>query len=268
MTDLFIAGHGKNKRTGRFDSGATGFIHKGEHRYMVEDLFPAMRKYLPDGVKPIFHTEYDVYKQGDIVSLAKKYGKNTRVTEFHFDGALNRSAKGGHVIIHKSYKPDDLDIKLRNAISDTVGINSAYKHRGYTGVSGRSDLGNTNRCAKGGVNYRLLELGFGSNKTDSDYMIKNVDTIAKELVKAFYGKIKIASNSTQLYKVQVGAFTHIDNAKRLRNELIGKGYMDTFVNTKGKLNRVQVGAFSKLDNAKKLRNELIKKGYKDTFIVS
>lgn len=267
MTDLFIAGHGKN-RNGRFDSGATGFIHKGEHRYMTEDLFPAMRKYIPDGVKPIFHTAYNVYNYGDIVSLANKYGKNTRVTEFHFDGAMNRSAKGGHVIIHKSYKPDDLDIKLRNAIRDTVGINNTYTHRGYAGLSGRSDLGNANRCYKGKVNYRLLELGFGSNKTDSDYMVKNVDTIAKALVKAFYGKIKVPPKTQNLYKVQVGSFTLLDNAKRLRNELIGKGYKDTFIDTKGKLNRVQVGAFSKLDNAKSLRNELIKKGYKDTFIIT
>ena len=267
MTDLFIAGHGKN-RNGSFDSGATGFISKGEHRYMTENLFPAMRKYLPDGVKPVFHTAYNVYNYGDIVSLANNYGSNTRATEFHFDSAMNRSAKGGHVIIHKNYKPDDLDIKLRNAIRDTVGINSAYKHRGYTGLSGRTDLANVNRSAKGGVNYRLLELGFGSNKTDSDYMIKNVDTIAKELVKAFYGKTKDTSKAQNLYKVQVGSFSILDNAKRLRNELIGKGYMDTFVNTKGKLYKVQVGAFNKLDNAKSLRNELIKKGYKDTFIVT
>lgn len=233
MTDLFIAGHGK-KRNGSFDSGATGFISKGEHRYVTENLFPAMKKYLPDGVKPIFHTEYNVYDYGDIVSLANKYGKNTRVTEFHFDSAMNRSAKGGHVIVHKSYKPDDLDIKLRNTIRDTVGINNVYKHGGYSGISGRSDLANVNRTAKGGVNYRLLELGFGSNKTDSDYMIKNVDTIAKELVKAYYGEIKTETKTTQksdkLYKVQVGAFSKLDNAKRLRDELIKKGYKDTFIN--------------------------------------
>ncbi len=232
MTDLFIAGHGK-KRNGTFDSGATGYISKGEHRYMTEDLFPAMKKYIPDGEKAIFHTDYNVYDYRNIVNLAKKYGNNTRVTEFHFDGATNKNAKGGHVIIHKDFKPDDLDIKLRNAIRDTVGINKAYVHRNYIGVSGRSDLANVNRCATGGINYRLLELGFGSNKGDSDYMIKNVDTIAKELVKAFYGKIKTSSKTTQesnkLYRVQVGAFRNLDNAKRLRDELIGKGYKDTFI---------------------------------------
>lgn len=267
MTDLFIAGHGRN-RNGSFDSGATGFISKGEHRYMVEDLFPAMKKHLPDGAKPIFHTKYNVYNYGDIVSLTNKYGKNTRVTEFHFDGATNRSAKGGHVIIHNNYKPDTLDINLRNALRDTVGINSVYKHMGYPGVSGRADLANVNRCSKGKVNYRLIELGFGSNKTDSDYMIKNVDTIARELVKAFYGKVKTTTKANNLYRVQVGAFSKLDNAKRLRNELIGKGYMDAFVNTNGNLNRVQTGAFNKLDNAKRLRNELVKRGYKDTFIIS
>lgn len=233
MTDLFIAGHGK-KRNGAFDSGATGYISKGEHKYMAENLFPAMKKYIPDGKKVIFHTEYNVYNYGNIVSLAKKYGKNTRVTEFHFDSASNQKAKGGHVIVYKGYKPDNLDIKLRNAIRDTIGINHAYNHKNYIGISGRNDLANVNRCAKGGVNYRLLELGFGTNKGDSDYMIKNVDTIAKELVKAYYGKIKSTQKSKQksdkLYRVQVGAFSKLDNAKRLRDELIKKGYKDTFIN--------------------------------------
>lgn len=224
MTDLFIAGHGK-KQNGIFDSGATGYISKGEHKYMTENLFPAMKKYIPNDVKAIFHTDYNVYDYGNIVSLAKKYGNETRVTEFHYDGASNKNAKGGHIIIYKGYKPDALDINLRDAIRDTIGINSVYRHQNYIGVSGRNDLANVNRCASGGVNYRLLELGFGSNKNDSDYMIKNVDTIAQKLVKAFYGKIK----SDKLYRVQVGSFSKLENAKRLRDELIKKGYKDAFI---------------------------------------
>ena len=62
---------------------------------MTEDIFPAMQKYLPDGAKPIFHTKYNVYDYGNIVTLAKNYGKNVRVTEFHFDSAGNPNAKGG-----------------------------------------------------------------------------------------------------------------------------------------------------------------------------
>lgn len=228
MIDLFIAGHGKRK-DGSFDSGATGFIKQGEHSYMTNVLFPVMKKYLPDGAKPIFHTDYNVYDYGNIVSLAKKYGNNVRVTEFHFDAASNENAKGGHVIIHKAFKPDDLDLKLRNAIRDTVGINSIYNHGGNVGISGRDDLANVNRSANSGVNYRLIEIGFGTNKKDSDYMVKNVDAIAKALVKAFYGTTKDTQNTDKMFRVQVGAFTKLENAKRLQKELQGKGYKDTFI---------------------------------------
>ena len=228
MIDLFIAGHGK-KKNGSFDSGATGYITQGEHSYMSKVLFPTMKKYLPDGAKPIFHTEYNVYDYGNIVSLAKKYGNGVRVTEFHFDGGSNANAKGGHVIIHKAFKPDELDLKLRNAIRDTVGINSIYNHGGNVGISGRDDLANVNRSANGGVNYRLIEVGFGTNKQDSDYMVKNVDEIAKALVKAFYGTVKTTQNTEKIFRVQVGAFTKLENAKRLQNELKSKGYKDTFI---------------------------------------
>lgn len=228
MIDLFIAGHGK-RQNGVFDTGASGFLTKGEHRYMTEDIFPAMQKYLPDGAKPIFHTKYNVYDYGNIVTLAKNYGKNVRVTEFHFDSAGNPNAKGGHVIVYKGFKPDDLDLKLRNAIRDTVGINSVYVHGGEVGVSGRDNLGNTNKCANAGINYRLLELGFGSNKNDANYMIKNVDTIAKELVKAFYGTTKSETDTDKLYRVQVGAYKKLENAKQMQKELRGKGYTDSFI---------------------------------------
>ena len=226
MIDLFIAGHGKNIKTGYFDAGATGYISKGEHRYMVEDLFPAMKKYIPDGVKPIFHTEYNVYSQGNIVALANKYGKDVRVTEFHFDaGGVNYSKAGGHVIIQSGLEPDDLDLKLRNAIKNTVGLHPNYSG----GISKRNNLQNPRLAMNGGINYRLLELGMSTHKENANYMIKNVDTIAKELVKAFYGTTKPTPSTDKLYRVQVGAFKKLENAKQLQNELRKKGYTDSFI---------------------------------------
>src|SRR5699024_12779470 len=41
---LIIAGHG-NQRNGTFDPGATGLITKGEHRYVRDDLIPAMKRH-------------------------------------------------------------------------------------------------------------------------------------------------------------------------------------------------------------------------------
>lgn len=227
MIDLFIAGHGKNLNTGYFDAGATGYISKGEHRYMVEDLFPAMKKYLPDGAKAIFHTRYNVYSHQDIVSLAKRYGSDVRVTEFHFDaGGVNYSKAGGHVIIQSGLQPDELDLKLRNAIKNTVGLHPNYSD----GISKRDNLQNPRLAMKGGINYRLLELGMSTHKENANYMIKNVDTIAKELVKAFYGTTKNDDKSNdKLYRVQVGAFKKLENAKKLQNELRKKGYTDSFI---------------------------------------
>lgn len=179
MTHLLIAGHGKRKN-GTFDPGATGIISKGEHRYVKENLFPAMKKHVGDA-DVVFFDDYNVYDYGDIVALAKKYGKDTKVTEVHYD-AGDSSANGGHVIVYSGYAPDALDLRLRDAIKSMIGVR--YKHKGHEGISGRSNLANVNRTQKAGINYRLVELGFGTNTKDADVMVNKVDEYAKKLVEA------------------------------------------------------------------------------------
>lgn len=179
MTHLLIAGHGKRKN-GTFDTGATGIISKGEHKYVKENLFPAMKKYVGDA-DFVFFDEYNVYDHGNIVALAKKYGKDTKVTEIHYD-AGNSDASGGHVIVYSGYAPDALDLRLRDAIKSMVGVR--YNHKGHEGISGRNNLANVNRTQKAGINYRLVELGFGTNKKDADVIVNKVDEYAKKLVEA------------------------------------------------------------------------------------
>lgn len=179
MTHLLIAGHGKRKND-TFDPGATGIISKGEHKYVKENLFPAMKKYVGDA-DVVFFDDYNVYDHGDIVTLAKKYGKDTKVTEIHYD-AGGSDASGGHVIVYSGYAPDALDLRLRDAIKAMVGIR--YNHKGHEGISGRNNLANVNRTQKAGINYRLVELGFGTNKKDADIMVNKVDEYAKKLVEA------------------------------------------------------------------------------------
>ncbi len=191
MTHLLIAGHGKQKNGG-FDPGASGLISKGEHRYMKEDLFPAMKKFLPKGHDLVFFDEYNVYSYGNIVSLAKKYNAS-QITEFHFDAA-GSSAKGGHVIIHSSYSPDKMDLALRDTIKSMVG--TIYSHKGHAGVSGRNNLANVNRTANAGITYRLVELGFGTNKDNAKVLTKDVETYAKKLVKTLTGTTNDKKPST------------------------------------------------------------------------
>ena len=244
MKYLLIAGHGK-KRNGTFDPGATGFIKQGEHRYMRDVLFPAMKKYADNNF--IFHTAYNVYDYGNLVALARKYGKDTAVIECHFDAVSNSSASGGHVIVYKGFKPDTMDLRIRDVIKKHIGL--AYPtHHGEKGISGRSDLANVNRAANGGVNYRLIELGFGTNKKDAEIMLKNADAIAKDLVEAIQGKTakttqtskpkstQKTTSSDKLYRVrkswadsksQLGAFSVLDNAKRLVDKNTGYKVYDS-----------------------------------------
>ncbi len=188
---LLIAGHGKQKNGG-FDPGATGLISKGEHRYMKEDLFPAMKKFLPKNHDLVFFDDYNVYSYGNIVSLAKKYNAD-QITEFHFDAA-GASATGGHVIIHSSYSPDKMDLALRDTIKSMVG--TIYTHKGHAGVSGRNNLANVNRTANAGITYRLVELGFGTNKDNAKVLTEDVETYAKKLVKTLTGTTNDKKPST------------------------------------------------------------------------
>lgn len=182
-TILLISGHGENKNK-TFDPGATGYIKKGEHKYFEEDFFSAMKKFLPKNSNVVLFSDYNVYDHKNLVSLANSYGKVTIVVEMHYDAA-SASASGGHVIVHSNYAPDNLDLKIRDVIKKHIGVR--YNHKGHQGISGRDNLGNCNRAANGGINYRLVELGFGTNKKDSDTMVKNVEAIAKDFVEALVG---------------------------------------------------------------------------------
>lgn len=181
-TYLCVAGHGRNPN-GSFDPGATGFISKGEHRFFTEDFFPAMKKYANDQF--VFYTEQNVLTYNTIKSLADKY-KDVKYIEFHYDATGTPNAHGGHVIIHQDYAPDAIDLKLRDAISDTLGVR--YEHRGHKGISGRADLGNANRAKLYNINYRLLELGFGTSPRDSKIMTEQTDAYAKRIVEALIGE--------------------------------------------------------------------------------
>lgn len=180
---LVIAGHGENK-DGSFDPGATGIITKGEHLYYEQNFFPAIKKFLPANSNVVLFSEHNVYDYKDLVNLARKYGNDTIVVEMHYDAGV-AAASGGHVIIHKNYAPDAFDLKIRNVIKKHIGVR--YNHKGEQGISGRDNLYNCNVAANNGINYRLVELGFGTNANDATKMVKGIEAIAKDFVEALVG---------------------------------------------------------------------------------
>lgn len=192
-TILNIAGHGK-KRNGTFDPGASGYVTQGEHRYYRDSFFNLLKKYEPKnhGHRVIYHTEYNVYDYRNLITLARSYGQDVIVIEWHFDATGTPAATGGHVIVYGGYAPDELDLRLRDSIRDMLGVR--YSHRGHSGISGRYDLQNPNMSAHGGLNYRLIELGFGTSPVDSKIMLEQMDKFAKKMSEAIYNtEIKTVS---------------------------------------------------------------------------
>lgn len=147
--------------------------------------------------------------------------KGVPVIELHMDSA-GASAKGGHVIIKKGFKPDAID----NALADFI---STFMPGRASKIVGHSDLANPNRAASAGVNYRLIECGFISNDGDRAKFMNQIDDLARGILKAFginAGVVEkpTAPSGTGLYRVQLGAFSIKSNAEKFAQELRSKGY--------------------------------------------
>lgn len=184
---LIAAGHGYN------DPGAVG-NGTNERDFIRKYIAPNIQKYL----KQAGHT-VDLYggskqdqnlfvdtQYGERLGDTKNYGmywvkqqKYDVVVELHLDAA-GVSATGGHVIISNQWPADSIDKNINNALKATVGI--------IRSIDPRNDLLNANVAGRLNINYRLVEMGFITNKNDMKYLKKNYDTFSKELAGAINGK--------------------------------------------------------------------------------
>lgn len=184
---LIASGHGYN------DPGAVG-NGTNERDFIRKYIAPNVQKYL----KQAGHT-VDLYggsKQdqnlytdtayGERIGDNKNYGmywvhnqKYDVVVELHLDAA-SASATGGHVIISNHWPADKIDKDINNCLKTTVGT--------IRGIDPRNDLLNANVAGRLGTNYRLVEMGFITNKKDMNYLKKNYDKFSKELAGAINGK--------------------------------------------------------------------------------
>ncbi|MDW4147785.1 N-acetylmuramoyl-L-alanine amidase [Staphylococcus saprophyticus] len=184
---LIASGHGYS------DGGAEG-NGTNERDFIRKYIAPNVQKYL----KQAGHT-VDLYggsKQdqnlytdtayGERIGNHKDYGmywvhkqKYDIVVELHLDAA-GASASGGHVIISNQWPADKVDKDINNCLKATVGT--------IRGIDPRNDLLNANVAGRLGTNYRLVEMGFITNKKDMNYLKKNYDKFSKELAGAINGK--------------------------------------------------------------------------------
>ncbi|QQS86526.1 N-acetylmuramoyl-L-alanine amidase (plasmid) [Staphylococcus carnosus] len=184
---LIVAGHGYN------DPGAVA-NGENERDFIRSKIAPNVVKYL----KQAGHTvelyggskqDQNLYTDtayGERLGDTKNYGmywvkqqKFDVVVELHLDSA-GASASGGHVIISDAYPADKIDKDINNMLKATVGT--------IRGIDPRNDLLNANVSGRLNINYRLVEMGFITNKKDMDYLKKNYDAFSKELAGAINGK--------------------------------------------------------------------------------
>lgn len=184
---LIAAGHGYS------DPGASG-NGVNERDFIRKYIAPNVQKYLKQAGHKV-----DLYggskqdqnlftdtQYGERLGDTKNYGmywvkqqKYDVVVELHLDAA-SPSATGGHVIISNQWPADKIDKDINNCLKATVGT--------IRGIDPRNDLLNANVAGRLNVNYRLVEMGFITNKRDMDYLKKNYDKFSKELASAINGK--------------------------------------------------------------------------------
>ena len=180
---LIVLGHGRGPG-GSYAPGGTG-NGTNEDEFLNNEFLPALKKYAPSNVD--FYTTKDMYQYKE----ARTITGYDDVTELHLDAA-SASASGGHVIIYKDYKPDEVDIALRDAVKKYIGL------RNGDGFSYRSDLYNLNVFADRGITYRLVELAFVTNANDLRKLRNNLHAYAKSIIEAVTGgKSKGSTVQTQ-----------------------------------------------------------------------
>ncbi|WP_431030143.1 N-acetylmuramoyl-L-alanine amidase [Lysinibacillus sp. LZ02] len=169
---LIVGGHGAG------DPGAVGGGHN--ERDAMRLLAKEIKALIPSYVD-VYDTNLNMFRETD-------KGKGIYITpyqniiELHMDASSKTNVRGGHVIIHKNFKPDPLDLRLANAIKERVGWSRK------DGFDYRNNLLNLNICAKKGISYRLLELGFISNEQDRARIITEVKETARVIAEAITGQ--------------------------------------------------------------------------------
>lgn len=183
---MLVAGHGYN------DPGAAG-NGENERDFIRKNITKRVKSYLEKAGHEVAlyggsKQDQDMFQDtayGQSVGNRKDYGlywvKNQGyevVVEFHLDAA-SPSSSGGHTIIASGVKADSIDTGIQNAIKKHVGT--------IRGITGRANLLNCNVSKEVNINYRLVELGFITNKSDMNKIKKNLDAYCKDIAEAISG---------------------------------------------------------------------------------
>lgn len=249
MKILVIAGHGAG------DCGAVG------NGFREADLTRELARYVSDtmyGDVMIYNTIRNCYK--DIKNNengARELLKTVDfILELHLNSHTNKTVQGVEVLCKR-------DSVFSRTLAEKVSKCGFYNR----GVKLTKDLLNMNYCDTIGKPYALLECGFITNYHDISVFKNSQTKIAQAIAQTFKVCYNLGEKKTnsKLYRVQVGAFARKENAEKLKNQLITKGFNCFITDKQRGFYRVQCGAFESESNAINYRNQIVKAGF-DAFV--
>ena len=221
MRLLISAGH---TLTGK-GTGAVGFINESQENRVLAKLIVEHLKKL--GCETDYH---EVNSGSDYIEQQAKKANSKNydlVVQIHFNSSDNAAANGTEVIYRSSKGKvfaQKVQDKLKTEFKDRKikhDINDLKRDLGWLRLTNPPAI--------------LIETCFVSNKSDTDKYTSNREKIAKLIAEGIANQT-IAENNTsntsstdkKLYAVCTGAYNY-DNAKKMQQELIGKGYKDTYL---------------------------------------
>ena len=221
MEVLISAGH---TLTGK-GTGAVGFINESqENRVLAKFVVEYLKKLGHEADYHEVNSGSDYIEQQAKKANSKKYDL---VVQIHFNSSDNATANGTEVIYRSSKGKvfaQKVQDKLKTEFKDRKikhDINDLKRDLGWLRLTNPPAI--------------LIETCFVSNKADTDKYTSNREKIAKLIAEGIANQAITENNTSntsstnkKLYAVCTGAYNY-DNAKKMQQELINKGYKDTYL---------------------------------------
>ena len=215
MKFFLDAGHGGN------DSGAVG-INDILEKNIVLDVTLGVKK----EIEKAGHTVFLSRSEDKTLSLSERSNKANInhvdvVCSIHCNSFTSSSAKGFEIYHH---------VGSERGKELATSVLSQFKENGLFTINRGLKTKSLHMTREVLAPSILVELGFITNQEDLNLIINKKDEMIKAISKGlldFYGlknNITVSATSEKLYRVQVGAFKDIENAKALQKELKEKGY--------------------------------------------
>ena len=187
------------------------------------------------------------------------------------DGKSYNSAQGVETFIHNDASCVGDSLKLANCVHKHL-LNGTSQTNRKVKSSGLAMCNCKNMGVKSAI---LIEYAFMTNKYE-ETLIKSdafCRECAEETVKGiceYFGVKYKENNSTnnndrKYFRVQCGSFAYVENANKLKEQLISLGY-PAIVKKINDTYKVQVGSFGNKANSEYLRDDIASKGLPVTIV--